>query len=151
MGEAEGRTARRPVQWQARELEAFIRATLVHAEEPTGGLEQDELEGSFFMGPASPRSFLGLLLSPQSTVCPFPRACFGHVPITAVCILSHLVYFKFLKGRRNYALLALVIFFFLHCGAQGFHKFQNYLFQIISPYVCNLEVHGELNTFSLKM
>ena len=60
--------------------------------------------------------------------------------------------FKFLKGRRNYALLALIIFFsFLHWGAQGFHKFPNYLFQIISPYACSLAVHGQLNSFSLNL
>lgn len=41
-----------------------------------------------------------------------PRVCFGHVPITTVHIFSHLIYFKFLKGRRNYALFALMIFFF---------------------------------------
>lgn len=60
-GAAEGRTAGRPLQWQARELKAFTRATLVHAEEAMGGLEQDKSEGSSFMGPASPRGFLGLL------------------------------------------------------------------------------------------
>lgn len=41
-----------------------------------------------------------------------PRVCFGHVPITTVHIFSHLIYFKSLKGRRNYALFALMIFFF---------------------------------------
>lgn len=34
-------------------------------------------------------------------------------PHPAVCILSHLVCFEFLKGRRNYALFALIFFFAL--------------------------------------
>jgi hypothetical protein len=39
-------------------------------------------------------------------------------PQTAAHILSHLLYFEFLKGRRNYALFALIyIFCIAECSA----------------------------------
>ena len=98
------------MQWQATELEAFIRATLVHAEEPMGGLEQDKLEDSSSWDRPAGGVFSASSKSSEYCVS-VSQGLLWPCPITAVCILSHLVYFKFLKGRRKYALLAFVIFF----------------------------------------